>query len=157
MAKILYAPGIEEVSGALSKINTKSKHRDDENMFLATHRKAATMNNACARAYYRKINKLPWQSGSVPSTSTLEIRALFASRQKAVNERSKDLAHVTADQTLFRSLNEQFKSKYGYYATQNAFYWAAAKKYTQDGRVEMPTGAIEMTFAEFDQLVRRYF
>ena len=51
MAKVVWAPGISTVSGALSKINKKKPHAADMQMLLATHRKAATTNTDCNRLY----------------------------------------------------------------------------------------------------------
>lgn len=123
MAKILYAPGIEEVSGALSKINTKSIHKNDGNMFLATHRRAATVQN-CSRAYYRKYNNLPWSQTTTISQATESLRLRFTEVQAGVNSRAKDLNKITADQEAFMAIREDVRKKCGVYPTMKIFLWS---------------------------------
>ena len=151
MAKIIWAPGIEVVSGALTKIKTKSSHADDGNMFLATHRTAATMSTSCSRSYYRKINNLPWQSGQPVSTEVLTQRGDFGMKAKAVSTRRKDLNKMGPDNKAFRDLNAEYEQKTGRKGTINVFYWAAAKKYTPEGEhtPTWPSGAIELSYEEF--------
>jgi len=145
MAKILFAAGIEEVSGALSKVNTKSKHRYDQNMFLATHRKKPTMSLACQRAYYRKINSLPWQQTTTsPSSETLAIRENFATAVRAIATRSQDLSKKAQDLVAFKTWREAESSRSN--MTLNKFYWLAAKKYknAETGAIDWPSGAIDL-------------
>lgn len=157
MAKILFAAGIDEVSGALTKINTKSKHRDDENMFLATHRKSETMSKHCQRAYFRKINNLPWnkQNAIYLTEETRLRRNTFGAQAAAVAARRQDLSHMTADQELFVEINEQYKSKRGYSLTMKQFLWVAAEKYTTvEGlvvTVNMPAN-LALTIADFNSV-----
>lgn len=156
MAKILFAAGIDEVSGALTKINTKSKHSDDENMFLASHRKAETMSKHCQRAYFRKINNLPWNKNKKAlSEDTLIRRNTFSAQAIAVAARRQDLSHMTADQELFVEINAQYKSKRGYSLTMKQFLWVAAEKYTTvEGRVvtvNMPAN-LALTIADFNSV-----
>lgn len=152
MAKILYAPGIEKVSGAMSKINTKSRHADDQNMFLATHREAATQSKTCSRAYFRKINSLPWQNTSLVPSSAIQLRARFTAFTAAIKARKKDLMTLSLDQDAYLALRREMISKTGITPTVNVFYWAAAKKYgPQDGYagpVTWPEGAIALTYNE---------
>ncbi len=122
MAKILWAPGIEEVSGALTKINQKSNHANDQNMFLGTHRKAGTVQD-CSRAYYRKRNQLPWSQAGAISAETEAIRMRFTEVQNAVKLRFKDLNKMTADQQAFRDIYEETKSKAGVAPTMRIFLW----------------------------------
>lgn len=151
MGKIIWAPGIEQVSGALTKIKTKSQHADDQNMFLATHRNAATMSKSCSRAFFRKINNLPWQNGAVPSADVLNLRRKFAQSSTAIAERREDLTHFPADNTAFKALNAEYLQKTGLSGTKNVFYWAAAKKYTAEGQFAptWPQGAIDLTYEEY--------
>lgn len=145
MAKILFAAGIEEVSGALSKVNTKSKHRYDQNMFLATHRKAATMSLACQRAYYRKINSLPWQqTTTAPSSETLAIREAFAIAVRAISTRKENLTMKAQDLAAFKTWREAQPGRLN--NTLNKFYWLAAKKYKngETGAIDWPSGPIDL-------------
>lgn len=129
MAKILFAAGIEEVSGALSKVNRKSMHVDDQNMFLATHRKAETMTKGCQRAYYRKTNSLPWYNG-IANTSAENVnkvvllRREFGIKGTAVATRRKDLSAISADTMNFLAYREKHPN-----ATLKYFMWLGAQKY----------------------------
>ena len=137
MAKILYAPGIEEVSGALSKINTKSIHKNDGNMFLATHRRAATVQN-CSRAYYRKYNNLPWSQTTTISSNTSALRLRFTELSQAYNLRVKDLNKITQDQEAFLAIREEVHRKCGIYPTMRIFLWKTLGK-ELDGGTGYPT------------------
>ena len=151
----MYAAGIEKVSGALTKINTKSKHADDQNMFLATHRVAETQSKTCSRAYYRKKYALPWQNNPTLSSETLAQRGIFAGRAAAIRLRKKDLMAISADQTNFNALKNEMISKEGITPSMNVFYWAGAKKYNNGGSgVEWPAeGGIVLTYSELSQAV----
>lgn len=153
MAKVLMAAGIEEISGAASKINTKSSHRFDQNMLLFTHRKAATASLSCQRAYFRKINSLPWQNGSndAVSTETLAVRTMFTTKLAAIKARKMNLAVLDGDQQLFLALRDGAKAR-GYNPTMNVFYWCAAGKYwdNETKEVDFPTGAMSITQQEFN-------
>lgn len=158
MAKILFAAGIDEVSGALSKIATKSKHRDDQNMFLALHRKAETMSKHCQRAYYRKINNLPWNKVLHVFSASSEVaiqRNTFAAQARAVAVRRQDLASMTGDQELFKEINTEYRAKKGYGLTMKQFLWVAAKKYTTvEGNlptVNMPAN-LALTYSDFQYI-----
>lgn len=157
MAKILYAPGIQEVSGALSKIDVKSKHAQDMNMFLATHRVAATMSRKCSRAYFRKIDQLPWHvNGTTAKTPEVRtIRMNFTIKTQAISQRRANIATLTGDQQAYRALNAQFVQKHGYSGTFKSFFWTAAEKYFDNTSVEWPQGAIELTYNEYEQGVLR--
>lgn len=126
MSKILYAPGIEIVSGAMTKI-AKGQHRWDSNMFLATHRKAPSSSVACSRAYFRKVNNLPW-TYAVPTSAVLDRRVAFATNAAAVKARSRDLEFISADQLHFMAIKDEVKAA-GYAMTMRSFYWALLKKF----------------------------
>lgn len=150
MSKILYAPGIEVVSGALAKIQKKSNHAWDQNMVLATHREAATMNPKCSRLYLRKVNQLPWQPGKLISLDVRDLRIKFATKAKAVAARKTDLLNLTKDQINFRALRDEYKQKTGYGSTFKAFLWAGAEKYWNDTNVQWPANdGISLTYQEF--------
>lgn len=144
MAKILFAPGIEEVSGALSKINTKSIHVYDQNMFLATHRKAESCSRKCQRAYMRKVNSLPWQQTISISQETMELRQNFTNASREIATRRKALEHVAADRQAFLAIKDEVINS-GYTITMRSFLWVA-KKLMGDN---FPTGAISMTALQY--------
>ena len=117
MAKVVWAPGISTVSGALQKINKKSPHAADQQMLLATHRKAATTSTDCNRLYLRGLSAV---TRSTPVTSDERAqRTRFGAIAKAVNTRRKDLAHVAEDLAAF---NAQ-KDTAGGYKTMRQYLW----------------------------------
>lgn len=144
MAKILMAAGIEIVTGAVTKIKTKSAHAFDQNMFLFTHRKRETTSRACQRAYYRKINNLPWQSGKAVSQEVKAQRLAFATAAREVAARRNDLSKMTADQEAFLAIAPEVKAK-GRLITMKSFLWAAKALYGE----QFPTIAITMTAQEY--------
>ena len=117
MAKVVWAPGIETVSGALTKINKKSQHAADQQMLLATHRKAATTSTDCNRLYMRGLSSV---TRSTPVTADeREQRNRFSAIAKAVNARRKDLSKVAEDLAAF---NAQ-KDTAGGYKTMRQYLW----------------------------------
>ena len=117
MAKVVWAPGIETVSGALTKINKKSQHAADQQMLLATHRVAATTSTDCNRLYMRGLSSV---TRSTPvSSDERERRNRFSAIAKAVNERRKDLSKVAEDLAAF---NAQ-KDTAGGYKTMRQYLW----------------------------------
>ena len=117
MAKVVWAPGIETVSGALTKINKKSQHAADQQMLLATHRVAATTSTDCSRLYMRGLSSV---TRSTPVSSDEKAqRARFSAIAKAVNERRKDLSKVAQDLAAF---NAQ-KDTAGGYKTMRQYLW----------------------------------
>lgn len=144
MAKVLFAPGIEVVSGAVTKINLHSSHVLDQNMLLFTHRNAPTVSRACQRGYYRKANSLPWQQGAVPTQEVLDLRANFALASREVATRKQNLGTIAADQAQFAAIKDEVKAA-GVRITFNTFQWAAKKMMGSS----YSTGAITMTAAEY--------
>ena len=142
MSKILYAPGIETVSGAMTKIS-KGQHALDSNMFLATHRKAPSSSKACSRAYFRKINNLPWAYAQ-PSTEDLQRREAFMTNAAAVRTRKHDLQALGRDVANFKAIQPAVKSR-GYSITMNSYLWALLKK--NEGH--FPTGEYTFTADEY--------
>ena len=117
MAKVVWAPGISTVSGALKKINKKSQHAGDQQMLLATHRVAPTTSTDCSRLYIRGIDSV---TRSTPVTAEEQVvRTHFAAVARAVALRKKDLTKVQADLAAF---NEQKNDPNGK-KTLKAFYW----------------------------------
>ena len=117
MAKVVWAPGIETVSGALTKINKKSQHAADQQMLLATHRVAATTSTDGNRLYMRGLSSVT-RSTPVSSDERAQ-RARFSAIAKAVNERRKDLSKVAEDLAAF---NAQ-KDTAGGYKTMRQYLW----------------------------------
>ena len=118
MAKVVWAPGISTVSGALSKINKKSPHAADQQMLLATHRTAPTTSNDCSRLYLRGIESV---TRKTPVTSDeVAIRNRFKAVAIAVAARMKDLSKITADQQAFRAQKDQPNGK----KTLKSYLWS---------------------------------
>ena len=105
MAKVVWAPGISTVSGALSKINKKSPHAADQQMLLATHRTAATTSPDCNRLYLRGLGSV---TRSTPVTADEQAqRARFAAISRAVAARGKDMAQTATDISAFNAQKDQ--------------------------------------------------
>ena len=99
MAKVIWAPGISTVSGALSKINKKSPHAADQQMLLATHRVAPTTSTDCNRLYLRGLESV---TRKTPLTANeLSARTRFTQVRAMVAARRIDLQRIVADQQAF--------------------------------------------------------
>ncbi len=142
MSKILYAPGIEVVSGAMTKIS-KGQHVMDSNMFLATHRKAPSSSKACSRAYFRKVNNLPW-SYAQPSSEDLQRREAFVTKAAAVRTRRHDLQSIALDVQNFQAIRASVQSS-GYAISMTSYLWALLKKF--DGT--FPTGSYTFSATDY--------
>ena len=117
MAKVVWAPGISTVSGALSKINKKSAHAADMQMLLATHRKAATTSPDCNRLYLRGIKSV---TRSTPVTADEQlVRTRFAAVARAVNQRKNDLSKIAADKAAFEAQKDAPNGK----KTMRSYLW----------------------------------
>ena len=115
MAKVTWAPGISTVSGALTKIDKKSPHAADQNMLLATHRKAPTTSTDCNRLYLRGLSAV---SRSTPVTASEQAqRTKFAAISRLVKARKADLANVAADIEAFNAQKETG------YKTMKQYLW----------------------------------
>ncbi|MBQ7531854.1 MAG: hypothetical protein IJT12_09135 [Paludibacteraceae bacterium] len=113
MAKVVWAPGISTVSGALSKINKKSPHAADMQMLLATHRTAPTTSTDCSRLYIRGIQSVS-RSTPVSNEETL-ARTRFGAIVQAVQLRKKNLSYVATDVANFNAQKETgYKTLYQY-------------------------------------------
>ena len=115
MAKVVWAPGISTVSGALSKINKKKPHAADMQMLLATHRKAATTNTDCNRLYLRGIESV---TRSTPySADERAAQTKFGNIAKAVQLRRKNVEQMVTDQQAFQAQKDSpngYKTMYSY-------------------------------------------
>ena len=111
MAVVTYAPAIQTVSGALTKINKKSAHAADQKMILATHRKAESTNRNCLRLYIRGLESV--SRTSAPSQEELLNRTRFGAVSRAAQARLHDLSKMTADQAAYKA-QTTYKSLYSY-------------------------------------------
>ena len=110
------------VSGALTKINKKDPHAQDQKMVLATHRKAESTNPNCSRIYLRGISAVTRKTPV--SADEIEIRSLFSRRLAWVNARSKSLSTLTQDQLAYQAQ----KDEPGGIKTWKAYLWSLAKE-----------------------------
>ena len=99
MAAVEWADAIKTVSGALTKINKKSPHAQDQKMVLGTHRKAATTNPVCSRLYLRGLSSV---TRSTPlNEDEIWVRQRFTAVTRAVATRAKNLSTISQDQAAF--------------------------------------------------------
>ena len=117
MAQVEWADAIKTVSGALTKINKKSRHAGDQKMILATHRKAATTNPNCSRLYMRGLSSI---TRSTPLTANENrVRARFTAVAAAVKARMNSLSTISSDQAAFAAQKDQADGR----TTFKAYLW----------------------------------
>ena len=117
MAKVVWAPGISTVSGALKKINKKSQHAGDQQMLLATHRVAPTTSTDCSRLYIRGIDSV---TRSTPVTADEQIvRTRFTQVARAVAQRRNDLSKIPTDLANFNAQKDNPNGK----KTMRSYLW----------------------------------
>ena len=117
MAKAEYADMIKTVSGALTKINKKSAHAQDQKMVLATHRVAPSQSPNCSRIYLRGLSAVT--RSTQPSTDELNRRSRFAAVSAMVKARKRDLEHIAEDQENFLAQKDTALGK----KTMRAYLW----------------------------------
>ena len=117
----------ETVSGALTKIDKKSQHADDQKMILATHRTAATTSKHCSRVYIRTLKNV---TRTTPLTNhERAIRLRFKTVAQMVIERKEDLTKVTQDQAAFLAQKDLANGK----KTMKAYLWyVCGQEYDQE-------------------------
>ena len=117
----------ETVSGALTKIDKKSQHADDQKMILATHRTAATTSKHCSRVYIRTLKNV---TRTTPLTNhERAIRLRFKTVAQMVIERKEDLTKVTQDQAAFLAQKDLANGK----KTMKAYLWyICGQEYDQE-------------------------
>ena len=116
MGKVTYSPGIEYVSGALTKPKKKQGHNCGDYL-IGTHRTAPTQSSECTRLYIRKGDT--YERTSALSNDEVEARARFSAVAAAVAVRAKDLTKVTADQQAFLAQKDSPTGK----KTMKAYLW----------------------------------
>ena len=118
MAIFRPAPLFETIQGALTKINKKSQHADDERMVLATHRTAETTSKHCSRLYLRTLKNITRTTPVL--ADELKRRSRFAAVSAAVAERAQDLSRVANDTAAFKAQKDQPNGK----KTMKAYLWS---------------------------------
>ena len=117
MAKVVWAPGISTVSGALKKINKKSQHAADQHMLLATHRTAPTTSKDCNRLYVRQLEDIT--RSTAITADEIAQRNRFSAIARAVNARRKNITTIAQDVAAF---NAQKNEPNGY-KTLRQYLW----------------------------------
>ena len=116
MGKVVYATGIDYVSGALSKPSKKNGHKCGTYL-IGTHRTAPTQNPDCTRLYIAGANR--YDRTGQPSERELAARVRFRTVAAMVAERKEDLTKLSADQAAFLAQKDLADGK----KTMKAFYW----------------------------------
>ncbi len=117
MAKATYADLVKTVSGALTRINKKSEHAEDQKMVLATHRVAPTQSKHCSRIYLRGLSAV--SRTSQPNATELALRERFTEVSAMVRARRKDLNKISQDQLDFIAQKDLATGK----KTMRAYLW----------------------------------
>ena len=117
MAKVKWSPGIDVVSGLLTKRPKAGEpHSSHSSVMLATHRTAATTNPVCARVYL--VGEFLRTS---PITADERARWMrFSAVSAAVAQRAKDLNKMTQDQANFLAQKDQPGGK----KTMKSYLWS---------------------------------
>ena len=116
MAKVVYATGINTVSGSLSKPVKKEGHTCG-NYLIGTHREAPTQNPNCARLYVKTANA--YLRKGAPSMREMDARDRFSAVAAAIKVRKEDLQKISQDQAAFLAQKDSPNGK----KTMKAFYW----------------------------------
>ena len=104
MGKVMYADGIDYVSGALSKPKVRNGHSCGTYL-IGTHRSAATTNPDCTRLYIKGQDA--YKRSTAPSQDEMLARARFATVSAAVVARKTDLMNISADKAAFEAQKDQ--------------------------------------------------
>ena len=119
MGKVVYATGIDYVSGSLAKPKKNGNGGHSCGTYLiGTHRVAATTNPNCTRIYIKNANA--YDRSTLPSADELAARQRFTAVQEAVRLRAKDLTHMTQDQEDFMDQRNLANGK----KTMKAYLWS---------------------------------
>ena len=116
MGKVVYATGIDYVSGSLAKPKKNGSHSCGTYL-IGTHRTAATTNPDCTRLYVR--NKDAYERTTAPSSNEMDARTRFSVVGAAVRTRAKDLMKISQDQADFAAQKDLANGK----KTMKAYLW----------------------------------
>ena len=118
MAKSKVVELYKTLSGALTKINKKSQHAEDQRMILATHRVAETTSQNCNRVYIRTIDNVTRKTPYSTEERARQLR--FKSVAQAVAARRNDLSKMTQDQEAFKAQKDLPNGK----KTMRSYLWS---------------------------------
>ena len=116
MGKVVYATGIDYVSGSLSKPVKKNGHSCGSYL-IGKHRKAATTNPNCTTLFVQKEDT--YDRTTPLSSREMSARQRFTAVAAAVKARANDINQITTDQLAFKAQKDQPGGK----KTLKAYYW----------------------------------
>lgn len=116
MGKVVYATGIDYVSGSLSKPKKVNGHNCGSYL-IGTHRTAPSESEACTRLYVRKADTYVRTTPSTAKENAAKAR--FSIVSAAVAARMKDLSKITQDQIDFIAQ----KNEPGGRKTMKSYLW----------------------------------
>ena len=117
MAVVKYAPGIETVSGALSKPKKVEGHNHGDYL-IGTHRTAPTTNPNCSRLYIKGADA--YKRSTPVTADELAQRLRFKTVARAVAARAKSLQSVQEDRVNFNAQKDEPNGK----KTMKAYLWS---------------------------------
>ena len=121
MGKVVYATGIDHVSGSLAKPKVKDGHSCGSYL-IGTHRVAPTTNPNCTRLFIRHADA--YNRTTPVTTEETRIRNRFSAVAAAVAARAKDLSKISADQAAFAAQKDQPGGK----KTMRSYLWKLEKE-----------------------------
>ena len=117
MGKVVYATGIDYVSGSLAKPTKRNGHNCGTYL-IGTHREAETTSETCTRLYVRKADS--YKRSTPVSAEELEARGRFESVSKAVAVRMKNLMTLSDDIAAFKAQKDSPTGK----KTFKSYLWS---------------------------------
>ena len=117
MGKVVYATGIDYVSGSLAKPKKNRNGHSCGTYLIGTHRTAATTNPNCTRLYVKNADA--YDRTTPLSTNETNARTRFTAVRAAVAARKADLMNIASDQAAFIAQKDTAGGK----ATLNAYLW----------------------------------
>ena len=98
MGKVVWAPGIQSVSGALAKPKKRNGHSCGTYL-IGTHRTAPTESNDCNRLYIKNADT--FKRSTALSEDEINNRNRFTAVSRAIKARKRDLQYIAQDQIDF--------------------------------------------------------
>ena len=98
MGKVVWAPGIQSVSGALAKPKKRNGHSCGTYL-IGTHRTAPTENDDCNRLYVKSAET--YKRSTALSEDEINNRNRFTAVSRAIKTRKRDLQYIAQDQVDF--------------------------------------------------------
>ena len=116
MGKVVYATGINYVSGSLSKPVKKEGHTCGTYL-IGKHRTAPTPNPNCTTLFVQQANT--YDRTTPLSADETAARIRFTAVSRAVKNRAKDLSKISDDQVAFLAQRDTANGK----KTMRAYLW----------------------------------